>query len=697
MVPAKAIGAWQSKRGFIDIIFDKSVGTDSSGASFTIRDSASQSGSGVQMTQSLWSGESITNNTIRVAIPSSTPTSSSFMIDFTNIIDDSLNSSSGSVQVTLAIRSAKPYSFADLLQLQITDACVIGGDFEYYHYGIVRVFLNCPAIIDNSTISTQFSVYGSGSHSKEDNVNIITVSDAASIYLLSNDIKHKFNAHLVQYDVHTRNDLINTITSPDATSLASSIIILNEAQNKYLSHLKNTNFHIYEDSQNEFTNSPIDYGNSVLASSVAIQLKLKYNTNIKAEQFSIFRSTPDPDIGYVNTYSSINNSYAVSDSYTYFVDLIVSMFSAHSSLRIEAYIQSEDTFSFTSKNNFTGNFIARPYSDKALNLSVITNPDIGITARFTGNIVLSDNTILTILNKYDGEIKVCEISVSSTLPTLSLTINTLCIALNFHRNYAVHILVDNINVVYYGIYQVAIQGIIDKANELKHDLNNHVRNINGGYHIHPDPIWVNSIDATDILSLITLVAEIRKVYINHNEHGPHSIPSIISYNSIMFDVINIPIVDMIDGESYTLYGKIQNSYLSIPGNGEFGKSYLNYGTNHIHYSGDFGLSDIKINEQFVGLATKPSISSVLPRSGICYTENGESVMNTDIIEVYFSKSMNKVQLDSNNLIVTGGKILQKSCNWKNDDTVLMQVMNMESIQYSITSTGLKDKAGNPVY
>jgi len=54
--------------------------------------------------------------------------------------------------------------------------------------------------------------------------------------LVANEFKASYNAHLASTTYHTAADAVNTITSVDATDLASLIVLLNEARGDYEAH-----------------------------------------------------------------------------------------------------------------------------------------------------------------------------------------------------------------------------------------------------------------------------------------------------------------------------------------------------------------------------------------------------------------------------------------------------------------------------
>lgn len=700
--PPKAVGAWQSKRGFLDILFDKPVGLNSFGASFEIRDSSSP-GPGVPMAQTPWAAEAITEETLRVSIPGGTPGAVSYSVDFSGVTDTSLNTASGSVPVTLSIRSATPHSLAAMLQLQIVDAYVVGGDFEYLKFGIVRVFFNGPAAVDQAFPDTQFTLYHEGPHPKADTVNTITTADAVdlpTLITLCTDIKARFNAHLVEPGVHFSNDPGNSITSPVPTDLPTCVDLVNEAQDRFLAHYRNTLIHIYEDSANEFTKLTVGAGNQALAIAVANQyLKAKFNSHILAEQQVSFVLPQSGIMNYVSAHATEpNTAYDVDSAYTYFADLHVRMYSAKAYVRVEANVPSEDGFSSTSSANFTGNYTARAYADPAHILSYLVSTDEGADFRLSGEIVVPSPSAVSVSGP-SGAIDIDPTRVTASLRSVASNLNFLTVAFNSHIGGvdAGHEQTDIYNNVIFGVFSPDLQDVIVQANVVKAAINAHVGNLQAPFHLHTDPRTVTAPDATDLPSLVTLVDQMRTVYLRHNQEGPHLRPGYRVYNSGMLDTLVVPIRKMVDEVPYSLGGTVRSRYLSIPGNGEIGVSYPFQSVTTLRYLGDAGLSGVDLSVPFMGMASRPSLASALPKSGLEFGDDGDLHFESDQVEVYFSKPMAMVPLDSSNLPVTGGSLLQKESDWIDPRTASVRVVSMESIPYAVVAIGLTDESGNPVY
>lgn len=141
--PPRAIGAFFSARGEIDIYFDREVGPTSPGAFATIQ--ASTGGSPQPLTRIPWSSP-IPANSVRFELNPSMDVASSFSVTYSNIFDVSNNFGTGTVPLANINRGASPYTYASLSVPQIIDAWVdsISNDPHGLNRVIINVYFNCP-------------------------------------------------------------------------------------------------------------------------------------------------------------------------------------------------------------------------------------------------------------------------------------------------------------------------------------------------------------------------------------------------------------------------------------------------------------------------------------------------------------------------------------------------------------------------
>lgn len=719
--PPIAIGAWQSKRGKIDILFDRSVGLTSGAAVFFIRDPSG--GPGVAMTQSPWALEGIPNTTLRLDLPGGTPTANSFVIDFAGVTDQSLNVAAGTIPITLALRSSPPYSLADLNQLQIIGAVFTDLASELFKSGTVRVWFNGPTT--DADIPVNWAIFQPGAHLWPDTINTVTspnAFDLASLIILANNIKANFNAHLFYPQIHPQNDGISFITSPVAVDLPTAITLLNEILDKFDNrHLISSTAHLYREFVNRLAVSPIPPFNLATAISVANLLKLKYNTHISVEYpvpFNLSYPLPIGEITDYTKYDVLDKAFVTSGPLTLFVDLHLALEFANEfviPLRITATILSEDGGSSTNPGNITGNIIALPsvggfppeilrhvggfpagdpsdgFSGVGTPFPGIVTPEQLIEFSYFGSHLLVPNSVV-IVRSPDGElVEIQDVVAGASLPSALWALNDAIIAYSTHINPmsgAVHQAQDTINTIVASDFaKLPLSSIFIAANSLKIKINSHV--MSAVFHFQQDQDIIIAPNATDEESLVNLIVDIRRVISEHNVRiGPHSSPGRKMISAPLFDKLKIEPGSMINGEVYSLSGRLRKSFI------------YNGSAVMFQFVGNrpviIFIKDLALSGGFIGLATRPSLASAVPRPGLIPTEEGIA-FSTDSMDVFFSKPMALLPLDPSRLSVSGGTIIQKETEWVNPEVASMRVARMESIPYAVTAVNLTDRSGNAIY
>lgn len=92
-------------------------------------------------------------------------------------------------------------------------------------------------------------------HKAADTTNTITSSDAstlATLYALANELKTDFNTHELSTTYH-RAGGVNIIASPDAISIGTAYALLNELKIEYNLHIASVTYHIVGDTSNPVT------------------------------------------------------------------------------------------------------------------------------------------------------------------------------------------------------------------------------------------------------------------------------------------------------------------------------------------------------------------------------------------------------------------------------------------------------------
>ena len=673
----QVIGAWLSKRGKIDIKFSQSVGLTSGLATFEIRDASATPGTGVPIPQDVWVIENLPDDTLRVDYTGSLPISfNALAIDFTDVTDSSLNQSSGSVPVTLVLRSPSPYSEANLLQLQLIDAFVVDVNSNI-NTTTVRAFFNGP-VLDADDISN-WVIIQDGSHIYSDIINNITTIDASNLSTLldlCNAIRIQFNSHLVEPQVHTKNDLTNNLSgSPIDLSQAINFLII--AQTNYLTHVTTNQYHKYPDFVNIY--SPLLIHDLLTAIREANTIKENYNNHLSATYLVNFSTLYPIPIGEITTYARydvVNRVFDVIDSYTYYADLHLNTKSFTSPLTIEATLMSEDGVSTTNPADYTGNIQVKSITNPAELISDQIIPNSKISCRFDKGIMIQPLDIVQILGP-DGLKIPINYKIFSTWPTAIWALNNLIFAYSIHvgSNGAGHLFLDNTNTISSLDYaELPEANILNLANSFRVKLNNHIASTQ--YHYQYDDESPSVSPAVDLESLVDLLNNLRHVFMTHNSKlGVHSFvgPKLVS--AILYDLLECNLSFMINEKIQIINGLIHSCYID---------DEINY------------LNSIILSYQFIGLATHPFVSSAIPKSGLVINDIGIQ-FESDEVEVYFSKPMRQIPLDTSNLIISGGSILQKESSWINNSAASIRVSNMEAISYTITAINLTDIAGNLIY
>ena len=684
--PPRATGAFLSKRGAVDILFNKSVGPYSALATFSIRDSVG--GPGVSMSQLPWVGEDIPETTLRVELPPGMPTADSFTIDFIDVVDESLNASSEAVPLTLVFRTPSPYAYSDLTQLQILDAFVTDVSSDVFRTTNVRVFFSCP-VADSLYDQSNWYFYISAGHQQIDTVNYLNEGpafDLPSLILLVNDVKLQMNGHLSIDQVHFSSAIDDTIISPDAFDLDTSVTLINEIGMKLSSHMLRNKVHSYP--YDLFTFSSIDV-DLLAAIDASFLIADSYYFHAMNDEYQLsfstaYQSPIDPITAYAQELIP-NAAFDVDSPYTYFVDLKVNLDSDFPPIIIYASLMSEDVSSFINPWDY-GYIVARPASASAIITSHSVSVDEWVEINADRDISVIAESPLIVTNPR-GKNLPTSFSVHSSLPTLFWAFNNALEAFRCHiiPGAAGHQVNDTENIITSNDYvMLPLSGAIASVNEVKLKISSHVSS--AIFHYHSDPINITAPSATDLDSLTTLILDIIFVLSSHLvKTGPHLYPGYRMISAPVRDRIKISVQGMIDGETHVISGYFQDEYVynglpKTPAPSDaMSKHHLN-----------------EINLSFIGLAMRPSISSVLPVSGLITSENELPQFGSDHLEVYFSKPMRGVPVNSSNLPITGG-LIQKESMWISPFVVSVAVTKMTTASYGVSAIGLTDEAGNLVY
>lgn len=678
VVPSIAVGAFQSKRGMVDILFDRDVGPGSGAAAFSIRDAAG--GPSVPMVQAVWAPENISPRTLRVQLPAGMPTADAFIIEFSGVVDDSMNPSSGSVPLTLALRGPAPYSYADLLQLQITDAFVTDVSGDFLQTANVRVFFNGP--VQDAQDVLNWTASAASAHRSLDTVNSVTAPDAVdlpTLVALANQFKAVFNAHLAAETVHFASAVADIVTAPDASDLPTACALVNQAQEKMRDHFLRSAVHLYQDTVHSFQFFDTT-GNQALAMAVAnLTLKAKFNGHVAASyplQFSFGYQY----LGQVQSFA-FSTSYPVRGPYTYFAEIRVLLDQAEAPVLVTAGVTSEDGLSTTNPAALSGSVEARAWSSPATVRSVLVAPETSVEIRLDREMGLRSPGLE--VSGPSGPVR-SSASVRTSLQAAVWAYNNAVTALLWHiANLNIHRVHDPEIINSADMATSDVPASIPVVNGLRARLVAHMSS--GVYHYSPDFNLPSVPDATDEESLIRLMVAVRDAVAGHDVIvGPHSSQGYRVVSAPANDVILVGTRFMTAGGEHRVSGPVGDLYVDSG-------VYLPVPVPPVVRTHEGRLS-----VAFTGLAQRPSLASALPRQGLSFSSSGFR-LEADAVEVYFSKPMAMVALDSSNLQLTGGSIIQGATSWTGPDTAEAAVQRMEPVVYSVSASGLTDEAGNPIY
>jgi len=691
--PPRAIGAFLSKRGEVDVLFDRPVGPFSASASFSIADAAG--GPQIAMVQAAWAPEGIPDTTLRLVLPAGTPTAESFVIATSGVTDISLNQSSETVPLTLSLRSPSPYSLADLTQLQIIDAYVTDVSPDFFRTANVRVFFSCP--VSGATSAGSWSVAATGAHPALDTVDLVTAPaahDLPSLIALLNQLRTAYNSHVATTDqVHVAPLSVTSadaVAAPPATDLASAVFLLNGLLAGVSDHYARPRVHLYQDTVNAFSEDPV--GPSDLAGAIAAAnvVATSYKTHIQAQYPLSFSSAYQPPIGPITAYcqeSVPGLAMDVSGPFTYFADLRVVLDSEVPGVVVGATLTSEDGGSHCVPSDYTGSIVARPGDSPPSITSCLVSVDRWVDLRADKGVsVLSDSPVVVVGR--DGVALPTSQSVLSSLPALLWAYNQ---ALESYRQHIVpgaagHQTEDVVNVVVPSDYAfLPVPSAIAAANSVRLKVLAHMASAT--IHYQADPSSLVAPEATDLDSLVALVSDLTMVLSSHLVRvGPHVYAGYRMVSAPVFDTVRLSTHLMLDGSPSRAVGSLLGSYV-----------YNGLPRSPAPSVPSLRSRVVALDVPFVALAVRPSLASALPQSGLSFDPVRGPVLGADQVLSFFSKPMREVPVTQDVLQLGSGPFSFLGGSWVSPILASVVVTKMQPVSYSLSAVGLTDQAGNPVY
>lgn len=669
--PPKAIGSYLSKRGYIDIVFDRPVGRFSLSPLADLADS-SIPGPGISMTPVPW-GPTIPDTNLRFQVPV-VAGADQWVVNYSNVIDESLNIGSSQIPVSVPETIPRPLTQAQILTNQFIDVSSSSYN-EIYKTTNVRVYFSGPQDPTSASNISNWSAFQCFTHFNTDTVNIVTAADAfdlATLLILLNDIKSRFNLHRIEPEVHYSDDNSNVVTSTNAVDSTTAANLLNELQHRYISHSMTSDAERYHSASDPV--NTIIFAEAIPAAIaancvIANALKVAYNGHIVAEYPLNFVSLPvmgEIEAGF-STYGNVPNKC----EYNWFVDLRVESSSPKARIRIKGTIDSEDLGSTTNNTNYTGNIISRSSNSIATKLNTFITPDSRVSFSTDKEVSFFPNSFPGILLP-SGEKSGSSTSRFTDLQSAYWALIELWVIYDYHRTGQSHPVTDIYNYMTPSDKPSAdVSSMITSANTL---LQRFIAHRTDRFHTHQDPVFLSEAPAIDENSLITLIENLCITFDEHSMNfGMHN-SSLLLRSAPLFNSITFETGMVLNQAELFAQDKIQTKFTDLRIPEKIGV-----------------ITDL--NYPFIGISDAPVIAQAVPRTGISQIDNQRRYMS-DEVQIFFSKVMEKDSLDI--VTITGGSLIVKSGVWSTTTKANIVVADMQPITYTVSATGLKDIAGNVI-
>lgn len=700
----RIVGAFLSKRGMVDIVYDRPVGPFSVAPSATIRSLLAVP---VPMIYQPWAAENMPENTLRFVYPNTTPLADSYFVTSFDVTDASNNVGAGDFGLTLPLRSPPPYNSSSLSQMQFLDAYV-SEIVPNVNAATVRVYFSGPAFHDDVINLSLWNVTQGGPHPEPDTINSVNVPDCVTLtdaINFLNAVRTTFAAHVLEGSIHktlqpTLAQILGfTPPAVDAGTAAIVYAVIVDVFKEHALEVSDPGNHAYPEPVG-IPNLPFLYTDADLIS-FTNQLKLLYNQHLAVERSLPWSSAFLPDMDYVTDHASQAASYPVVSPLTYFADLHVTTAVTVLPVRVRGTIRSEDLASTTDPLLFSGDITARAVRTPATILAETMVVDREVRYSFDKEVFVSDPSSISVRTGELGPVET-RLIPTSTVPDAVWFLNSLIFSYMKHISPAPvgagHVSPESQFFVVPSDYVTTtdLPTILYRANILKIKFNGHVRN--QAVHTNLDE-KVTAPDATDFPSLVRLLSALRDSFSMHNSSGDspnasgvaprlfpghHVTPGQLFLVTKLFSTLAFGFDGLLDGAVHFVavraedmkWDSLQSRQVSSP---------------------------VPVNTSFVALGTYPYVASALPRPGLVFHEDREGrffySFESDSIEVYFSKRMHKTELNGgtgSTIDISGGSLILKGADWMDDRVASVRVVNMEKISYTLNATGLVDRAGNPI-
>lgn len=407
------------------------------------------------------------------------------------------------------------------------DLVDFNGDISNFDNDIVNLVGNFSIVDLANELKLKYNshILSIDYHNIPDNLNAVVVNNAfdiSSSILLLNNIKFKYNQHRVQAGVHLTNDTTNIVSMSDATDLETAITLANDILSKFDDHKINISFHITFDVDNVVEMDSIsDSLNSVIG--LANDIREKY-----------LNHTSQVDVHLENDYVNVDLGAEA-------VDLLTAVQLANS---------EKETF-----NNHLAAITRETQKIHVTNDSIntVVSPDASDLESVT-------NLLIEIKIKYEQHRMQQNVHGASVLITIQSPSGVLYDNIKFWKTedgdsvplspYCDELSIDSDSFSSFSDFRIftlpgtelpedyTLQQTIRLANDIKSKYNSHLSAV--GIHVNNDTVnQVASPNSTDLISLLILLNEIKSDFNHHLIQPNVHIFNDDSNSSIAFNAVDL--------------------------------------------------------------------------------------------------------------------------------------------------------------
>lgn len=437
--------------------------------------------------------------------------------------------------------------------------------------GLERVVTPVASVPTTGFVNTKgfLSDFEDDLENKVDSVPAVLESAAVALFVdRVNDLRNKFNAHLVLANVHRTSDVVNQIETPAAVDLAQAVSLVNEVRARYSAHRSQAGVHVHNDLVNlvsapvatglesgvvlveslvaafgqpgsfrhissaSFHSSPDaadvitlpDAVSPAQAYAVMAEIKAKYNAH--RSQAGVH----DPDDASNEITAGVPANLSQANS---FINQAVTAFNAHLTSNVHKVIDPANVFGtpLPPYTSFSAMVAATNRLKAAYNRHIVQSGVHYVNDAYNAVSQLQIDPLevcISALNEirddfnahivdfvYHDPDMVHDIVVpyASGLATAITLANSAKVKLNGHfGDVPVHLLADDLNLVEVPD-ATNLRTLITLVQALKKAYESH--RIQAGVHGHDENDVIGSPDATDLSSAIFLLNVIKVVYADH--------------------------------------------------------------------------------------------------------------------------------------------------------------------------------------